>query len=56
MRIMGKQVYLDRQVGLVGELPGEVVRAQLEGRDERVLDEVLSPLVQEALLEETCVR
>lgn len=42
---------LDREVGLVSELSGEIVRAQLERRNQRVLDEVLRPLVQKCALE-----
>ena len=41
---------LDREVRLVRETTGKVVRAQLELGDERILDEELRPLVKEAIL------
>ena len=42
---------LDREVRLVRETTRKVVRAELVARDERVLDEVLRPLVEEIGLE-----
>ena len=42
---------LDREVRLVLEVAREVVRAELVARNERVLDEVLRPLVEEGGLE-----
>lgn len=36
----------EREIGLVGERAGEVVRALLRGGDERVADEVVGPLAQ----------
>lgn len=41
---------LDGQVGLVGKGPSEVVSADLAGRDERISDEVSSPLFQKGSL------
>ena len=41
---------LDREVRLVRETTGEVIRAQLELGDEGILDEELCPLVKEVIL------
>lgn len=45
---------LDGEVCLVGERAGEVVGADLVGRDERVGDQELRPLVQETELYAKC--
>ena len=41
---------LDREVGLVCETAREVVRAQLQLGNERVLDQELRPLVEQVVL------
>jgi hypothetical protein len=41
---------LDGQIGLVRECAGEIIGTDLIGRNKRLCDEVLSPLVQEAIL------
>ena len=41
---------LDGKVGLVSESAGKVVRRQLGGRNEGILNEVLRPLIEEVVL------